>query len=143
MSLTRILVLVLLALLAGCGGGDTRESYVADAVEICDATTERIKALGAPESFTDTQLYARRAKDAVSDGIGDLRELTPPPELEDSFTRYLATLEQRRRQLDLIAAAADRNSMLDVQKAGSGLDVLNAKARQDARRAGIAACEAG
>jgi hypothetical protein len=138
----RGLALLLLLTLAGCGGGATRESFVEDATVICQDVEQRIKALGAPQSFTDTQLYARRAKDAVSDGIGDLGELTPPPELEDAFARYLGTLEQRRLQLDLLAEAADGNSMRAIQEVGSELDVVNAKAKQEARAAGIADCEA-
>ena len=138
-----LLVLVLLLVLAGCGGGNSRENFVGDATKICEDATQRIKDLGTPESFTDTQLYARRAEDAVSDELGSLRELTPPPELEDSFRRYLGTLERRRRQLELLAEAADANSMQAVQEVGSELDVLNARARQDARAAGIAGCEAG
>ena len=137
------LALLLVLVLAGCGGGDSRENYVADARAICERMTQRITDLATPESFTDTQLYARRAKDAVSDGIRDLRDLTPPPEFEDGFARYLATLEARRRQLDQLAAAADENSMTAVQQAGSELDVLTAKGRQDARSAGIGGCEDG
>jgi hypothetical protein len=135
------LALLLGLALAGCGGGDSRENYVDDATAICEEMTQRIKELAPPESFADTQLYARRAKDAVADGIRDLRDLNPPPELEDGFARYLATLDARRRQLDLLATAADENSMTAVQEVGSELDVLTAKGRQDARRAGIGGCE--
>ena len=137
------LALLLLLALAGCGGGDSRENYVADARAICEEMTQRITELGAPESFTDTQLYARRAKDAVSDGIRDLRDLTPPPEFEDGFTRYLATLEARRRQLDLLIAAGDESNMRAIQEVGTELEVLTAKGRQDARGAGIGDCEDG
>jgi hypothetical protein len=136
-----VLALLLVVALAGCGGGSSRESYVGDATEICREMTQRIKDLGAPESFTDTQLYARRAKDAVADGIRDFRDLEPPPEFESGYTRYLQTLELRRRQLDLLATAADGNSMTGVQEAGQQLSVLDARARQDARRAGIPGCE--
>ena len=138
-----VLTLLLVFALAGCGGGSSRENFVADATEICERMTQRITELGAPESFTETQLYARRAKDAVSDGIRDLRELTPPPDLEDGFTRYLNTLEQRRRQLDLLAAAADANDMIAIQEVGGELDVLHAKGKQDLRKAGITGCEDG
>jgi hypothetical protein len=137
------LALLFVFVLAGCGGGSSRDDYVEDATAICEEMTKRIKALTTPESFTDTQLYARRAKDAVSDGIRELRDLTPPEEFEEGYTRYLATLEARRRQLELLAVAADENSMTSVQEAGSELDVLNARGRQDTRRAGIGGCEEG
>ena len=132
---------LLLAFLAGCGGGNSREAFVEDAAAVCRKSNERVKALGTPESFTDTLLYARRAEDAVGDEIDELRELTPPAETEEDFNEYLATLEDRRRQLELLADAADRNNMADIQGIGSELDTLTAKARTQARRAGLTACE--
>ena len=138
----RLLVTTLaLLLLAGCGGGNSRESFVSDAVEICKETETRLRELGTPESFAQTQLFARQAYDAVGDQIRDLRELDSPQELEDALASYLGTLELRRRQLELLAQAADANRMDLIQEAGSELDVLTAKARTQARRAGLAECE--
>lgn len=143
MPVRAALVIGFVVVLAGCGGGNSRENFVGDAEAICTETNTRVKALGTPQSFTDTQLYARQAKDAVADELGDLRELTPPPELEDDFTRYLATLQERRAVLDRMADAADANSMKEIQRVGSDLDTVNAKAKIQARVAGIAGCEPG
>jgi hypothetical protein len=134
-------LLALLALLAGCGGGNSRESFVSDALAICGKANERVRLLGTPESFTETQLYARQSKDAVRDELDELRDLTPPPELEDAFAAYLQTLEQRHRQLDLLADAADENNMAIVREVGTELGVLTTRARTQARRAGIEECE--
>jgi hypothetical protein len=142
-SLRILLSLIVVIVLAGCGGGNSRDAFVKDALAICGKAESTVKALGTPESFTETQLYARQAHDAVGDEIRDLRELTPPPELDDAFADYVATLELRRRQLDVLAAAADENNMADIQGTGSELDVLTAKARSQARKAGIAGCESG
>jgi hypothetical protein len=139
----RAALTILVLLLAGCGGGDSREDFVADATEICAEANDRVKALGAPESFTQTQLYARQAKDAVGDEIDELGELTPPPELDDAFARYLGTLQERHKQLDRLAEAADGNSMHAIQLVGSAMDAITARARTQARAAGIAECEAG
>lgn len=139
----RAALAILVLLLAGCGGGNSRADFVADATEICKRTEERVKALGTPESFTETQLYARQAKDAVGDEIAELGDLTPPPELDDAFARYLGTLRERHEQLDRIAEAADENSMHGIQVAGSAMDVITAKARTQSRAAGIADCESG
>ena len=137
------LALLLLVPVAGCGGGNSRNDFVNDALEICRTSNNRVQALGTPESFTDTQLYARQSEDAVGDEIDELRKLTPPAELEEALTQYLATLEQRRRQLELLAEAADENNMASIQGVGTELSVLTAKARTQARRAAIAACEPG
>lgn len=139
----RVTLAIVVLLLAGCGGGNSRADFVADATKVCTKANERVKALGAPESFPETQLYARQAKDAVGDQIADLGKLTAPPELDDAFAQYLVTLDARRKQLGLLAAAADRNSMRAIQQVGSDMDVITAKARSQARTAGIAECEAG
>ena len=135
------LAIVLLVLLAGCGGGNSRESFVEDANGICRESNERVKALGTPESFTDTLLYARRAEDAVGDELDELRDLDPPPELEGDFEAYLTTLEARRRQLELLADAADRNNMADIQGIGTELNELSRRGKMQARRAGLTTCE--
>jgi hypothetical protein len=136
-----VLLVALLPSLAGCGGGGSREGFVNEAGEICRTSNQRVQALGTPESFTDTLLYARRAEDAVRDELEELRDLNPPAEVEDDFEAYLATLEERRQQLELLADAADRNNMADIQGIGSELETLTAKARTQARRAGLTTCE--
>lgn len=137
------LTIGLVVVLAGCGGGSSRQNFVEDATAICADTTDRVRALGTPDSFTATQLFARQAKDAVGDGIDELDDLTPPDELDEAFARYLTTLAERRVALDRMGKAADANSMNGIQKVGSELDVVNARAKSQARRAGIADCEAG
>lgn len=132
---------VLLLALAGCGGATGDENYVTRATAICKQTNERLRALGAPQSFIDTQLYARRAKDAVGDEIDELDELEPTPERAGSFDLYLATLEERRRLLGELAEAADGNSMQRMQTVGDELDALGQTAREQAEAAGIAPCE--
>jgi hypothetical protein len=131
----------LLVLLAGCGGGDSRESFVDDATDICRRSNARVTALGTPESFTDTLLYARQAEDAVGDELDELSELSPPDELQAPFGEYLATLQDRRRQLELLADAADRNHMADIQGIGSELNALSTRAKSQSRRAGVPVCE--
>lgn len=139
----RAALATLVLLLAGCGGGDSRASFVTDATKICATTNDRVEALGTPDSFTATQLYARQAGDAVGDGIYDLEALTPPQELENAFKRYLTLLAQRRVALASMAEAADANNMRRIQEVGSDLDAVNKKARAEARRSGIAECEPG
>ncbi len=134
---------ILVVLAAGCGGGSSRDDFVDDALGVCRTSNERVKALGTPDSFTSTQLYGRQAKDAVGDEIEELRKLTPPKDLESAFAAYVATLEQRQRQLDLLIDAADENDGEAIQDIGTELDVLTARGRAQARQAGIAECEQG
>lgn len=136
-------VAVLLAVLlvaAGCGTTPD-DDYAERAVAICDETNDRIRALGAPLSFPQTQLYARRAKDAVADEIDELNDLSPPADRADAFDLYLVTLEERQRLLGRLAEEADGNSMAGIRTVGSEIDALGQTAREQATAAGIAACE--
>jgi len=135
------LTLFALALLAGCGGGGSGEDFPRDATAVCDRANQRIVALGTPASFTETQLYARQAKDAVGDEIDAFENLEPPAEDADAVDLYLETLRERERLLASLAEAADATSMDDVREVGSQIAALDTTAREQAAAAGIAACE--
>lgn len=136
-----LLALVLVAVAAGCGGGSSRDDFVRDAVEICKRANQRVTALGTPESYTDTLLYARQAEDAVRDQIEALRELDPPDDAREHFDAYLDTLDRRRVQLDHLSVAADTNNLSDIQGIGSQLNRLTRQGRAQAQRAGLTDCE--
>ncbi|MDQ3066326.1 MAG: hypothetical protein M3R12_04100 [Actinomycetota bacterium] len=136
-----LVALLAMVALAGCGGGASEGDFVARAIKSCTETNNRIRLLGAPMSFNDTQLYARRAKDAVADGIDALNDLSPPADVRASFDLYLVTLEERQRLLGELAAAADRNSMNDFRNVSVEIDALGQTAREQAIAVGLAACE--
>lgn len=136
------LTLLALVLLAGCGGdGGGDDDFPRAATAICEQANQRIIALGTPTSFTETQLYARQAKDAVRDQIAALEELEPPAQDADAVDLYLETLRERERLLTNLAEAADATSMNDVRQVGSEIAALDTTAREQATAAGIAACE--
>ena len=135
-------VAALAALPAGCGGSEQGSAtFRQDALAICAEANERIRAGGTPESFTQTQLFARQANDAVGDQIDELEELEPPPDQRQQFELYLASLEERRRILRRIVDAADRGSMPDLRTTGSELEALTVTAREQARAIGLGECE--
>ena len=133
------LALSAVLLLAGCGGGD--QDFPRTATAVCEETNAEIRALGTPESFTDTQLFARQAKGAVDDQIRDLEKLEPPAEDAEAFDRYLATLRERARLLGQMAEAADATSMNDVRQVGTELGRIDVTAREQATAIGLGACE--
>lgn len=137
----RLALLLGAVALAGCGGSGGSESFRADALEVCAEANDRIRELGTPESFTDTQLFARQSRDVVGDQLEDLRELEPPPEQAEAFELYLATLEERERILGRLTEAADRNSMNDLRQIGTQLEVLTTTAREQATVVGLGECE--
>ncbi|MHB1242588.1 MAG: hypothetical protein ACYC1P_04190 [Gaiellaceae bacterium] len=135
------LTLFALVLLAGCGGGGGGEDFPRSATAVCEQANQRITELGTPASFTETQLYARQAKDAVGDEIDAFENLEPPAEDADAVDLYLETLRERERLLANLAEAADATSMDDVREVGSQIAALDATAREQGTAAGIAACE--
>jgi hypothetical protein len=136
----RALVAVfLLVLAAGCGGGSS--DFATEAAAICKRANERVTALGTPQSYTDTLLYARQAEDAVRDQIEALQELDPPDDDREDFEDYLDTLARRRVQLDHLSVAADANNISDIRGIGTQLGALTRQGRAQAQRAGLAECE--
>jgi hypothetical protein len=138
----RALALIALLAVTGCGGSDDGgEDFPRAATAVCERANQEIRALGTPDSFPDTQLFARRAKDAVHDQIAALEELEPPAEDADAVDLYLETLRERERLLTNLAEAADATSMNDVREVGTQIATLDTTAREQATAAGIAACE--
>lgn len=131
--------LVLVGVLAACGGSG--EGFAEKAIAICEETNAEIRALGAPESFVDTQLYASRAKDAVADEIDALNGLSPPTEVADEFDLYLVTLEERTLLLERLGDAADERSINAIRDVGSRIAELDDTAREQAKKIGIEPCE--
>jgi hypothetical protein len=129
----------LLVLAAGCGGGSS--DFATEAAAICKRANERVTALGTPQSYTDTLLYARQAEDAVRDQIEALQELDPPDDDREDFEDYLDTLARRRVQLDHLSVAADANNISDIRGIGTQLGALTRQGRAQAQRAGLAECE--
>jgi hypothetical protein len=132
--------MVLLVLAAGCGGGSS-DDFAKEAVAICKRANERVTALGTPQSYTDTLLYARQAEDAVHDQIRALEELDPPDDAREHFDDYLDTLARRRVQLDHLSVAADANNISDIRSIGTQLNKLTREGRAQAKRAGLTECE--
>ena len=139
-ALALALMVFALGACGGSGGGGS-ETFRADALEACAEANERIRELGTPESFTDTQLFARQSRDVVGDQLDELRELEPPPEQSEAFALYLETLEERQRILGRLTEAADQNSMGDLRRIGSQLEALTTTAREQATAVGLGECE--
>ena len=114
----RLTLLVLaLALLAGCGGGDdggpSKDRFVADANRICREGEAKIAELArAQQSKLREAAGDRRAVAEVLEATAKeyepyferLRELEPPRELEDGWTKFLDGVGEA---FDLIPELAD------------------------------------
>jgi Tfp pilus assembly protein PilP len=109
---SRVLVLVVLVLVAGCGGGDrlSREAFVSEAEAICDDFDQRVNAVDEPQNADDVERYVNEVRPVVEDGINELKELQPPGEFEEQWNELVAKNEESLEALDDLAqAAADRD----------------------------------
>lgn len=138
---------VLVAVAAGCGGGNggdglSKDELISQADEICEKYAERQEVLqeGAPEedptagdvsdeTWDRAAEFLRDAADLVRDQTAELRELEPPEEDEADWDENLERLESVADSLDEGAQAAadkDRDALVrifrDVQRVGAEAD---------------------
>lgn len=147
MARARILSGALLGalVLAGCGGDGgedrlTREAFVEQASKVCRDSNTRIEAIDEPEGIDDVAGFVDRATAELDKGLGELRDLRPPEELQADFDRFLELGEQTRGvagELKKAAAAGDEEAL---QAAGEKGDRIDAESDRVARRIGLDAC---
>jgi multidrug resistance efflux pump len=94
----------------GCSvGGDgdgrlSREEYLSQADAVCAEYDKRLNDLGRAESVEQLAENADRALPIAQEGVGKLRELQPPENLERPVDEWL---ERNDRNVDLIEALRD------------------------------------
>jgi hypothetical protein len=110
-----------LLLAAGCGGGGssddrlTSEQLVQKADAICAEYGRKVDALTDPQSFTELAAYARSARQALSDGLSQLRELRPPTDLEARYERWVDAGDRALGRIDELQKAAEKKNQLEIQ----------------------------
>ena len=137
-------LLLAAAALAGCGGGSdrlTREEFVEQATAVCAGVEERVDALGEPQSLAEIEALGRELRDALGDGLEELRELEPPEELAEPFERYLASGDEVIEQLDRLIEAAAAGDRAAVERAVAAGNELGRPAAELAAAAAIPGCE--
>lgn len=108
----RIGIVVLAAVLfsAACSFGEgaddrlSRDEYIRRADAICADYDKRLNDLGRAESVEQLAENADRALPIAQEGVGKLRELQPPENLERPVDEWL---ERNDRNVDLIEALRD------------------------------------
>jgi hypothetical protein len=114
-----ILVLVC-ALLAGCGGGGSKrlskEEYARRADAVCTLYQRLTAAFGTPSTPSGLARVADRTLHALDKAIADLRRLHPPESEQQLAGRWLASLSTLRRDVVRLRDRARANDLAGIQR---------------------------
>jgi hypothetical protein len=97
---------------AGCGGGDktlSSEEYADALTQICTSNAERLQTLVAASG---THFLARKGDEFVaiaSKNITKIKNLRPPPDLEDKAHQLVTQAEATRDRLIVLVRAAKKH----------------------------------
>jgi Tfp pilus assembly protein PilP len=108
-AVSRVFVLAVLVLAAGCGGDDrqSREEFVSQAEAICENFDQRVNELDEPESADDVKRYVNEVRPVIEDGLSELKGLQPPAEFEEQWDELVAQNDASLEALDDLAQAAE------------------------------------
>lgn len=132
---------------AGCGGGGggsaqlTAEELREKADQICADYDKRIEELGEPNP-EEFGAFLRDGSELQADMLSDLRDLTPPDELADTYNSALDTLDEITAAL---TSAADRiddgeGALQVFGEMNDNLQELGSKADKAAEDLGLENC---
>jgi hypothetical protein len=136
-------VAVLVLLVAGCGGGLSKDELVAKADAICKRVNQRMAKEPDPKSAADLERLAKRTVAISNPAIRDMEALEPPDELKADFKKFIASLKQ---QLDLtkkIGAAAAKGDTAGIQKVGADAQKAENEYRRLTGKIGFKECGGG
>lgn len=139
--MTKISVgLCVLLLGASCGGGVSREDFVAEADPICARVTSAVKEIPEPQSAEEIVPFLEETIPLVEDGLDDLRDVEPPEEDQDTFDEWIDILEQQNDKAEEALAAAQAGDQATFEAAFAELDELNAEGNDLAADLGLDDC---
>ena len=123
-------IAVVLLVVAGCGGGLSRDELVAKGDAICKRVNTRMAKEPDPQSAADLERLAKRTVQISDPAIADMKALDPPGALESDFKKFVASLKRQRDLTKEIGDAAAAGDTAKIQKVGADAQ----KAEQEYRR---------
>ena len=143
----RLSTLLLVALAAGCGGGDSgplsRADYTKKANASCVTAERKLDALGGFENFDELSREMKLGQDALDQSAQELRDLEPPAKLVDRHNKFIELTEETAELAGRMSVAAGDNDQVEMQKQAERADQLTRSANEVARQLGLEECVAG
>lgn len=162
-SLAAVPVIVVLAVLTGCGGGDgsssrdgspkalTKAQYIARADDVCRANQKQLEPIERDLRALPTDDDGRgetkriepileRALAATRDGYERLRELPVPAQGKATVERWLASTARSIEAFEGVLQAVRADDREDARAPSERVDTLSTEQRRLARSYGFKAC---
>ena len=133
----------LLLVVAGCGGGLSKDEFVAKGDAICKRVNARIAKQPDPQSASDLKGLAQRTSKIYDPAIDDMEALEPPSELESDFENFLASLKRQRNLTKKIGEAAAEGDTAKVQQIGADAQSAQEEYRRITGKIGFKQCGGG
>jgi hypothetical protein len=143
-----LLVLVLPALLAACGGDSggarlTKAEFASKADAICEKYNKQAESLDSPKSLTELADVADNTIPILRNAIGEWRKLNPPQSEADTVDEWINSVELLVGDLEEMRDQADKGSMQGVQKVVPQADQHNRRTNELATQLGMSVCNEG
>jgi hypothetical protein len=135
--------LLLVLLVAACGGGLSKKELVAKGDAICKRINTRMAKEPDPKSTKDLQRLADRTVELSDPAIDDMEKLEPPSELEANFKKFVASLKKQRDLTKKIGAAAGQDDTAKIQEIGAQAQKAQDEYRRLTGKIGFKECGGG
>jgi hypothetical protein len=134
-----------LALGACSSGGEgeerlSRAEYIRQADAICASYDKRLGTLGRADSVEELARNAERALPIARDGVAELRELSPPEQLEPRVEEWLERNDENVEKIEELGDAAREGDETAVQAIAADAADNEREADRLARRIGLRSC---
>lgn len=140
----RVAVPVLLALAAltaaGCGGGPSKDEYVADLNKICQESNEKISKIERPSNIKEIGPFMRKSRVVLEGSLREAEDLELPDESKDEFESYIDANKKSLNVLDDIERASAKNDTAAVRRLFAMTAQENQKRDLQAKKLGLDEC---
>jgi len=137
-------LLLAVAVLAGCGGGDggalTREEYAQKADAVCTKYKNKTDDLGNPANLSDLADVADKVIPILHDARDELRQLKPPANEKGTADEWLDEFDVIIDDVEKIRDKARDNDTAAVQKLAQPALEHDQKANELATQLGMNVC---